>query len=187
MADSTKITPVGLPLYNIVKAEIITQETAPKIYSWETASKVNAKPKISQGSEDILRVKNRIIAKNKFEDLVTGYEIDFEDNVFLPEVFALVDGGTLTSNAGKAVKYEGPASGSPVNRLSFDIKLYTEEKDSDSSTKSYACFTVKNCKGKPAEFSIEDGKVLVPKLTMESSPKVGEKPVSIDFMDKLPA
>lgn len=175
-------------LANIVKVEIKTIEDVPKVYSWETASKAAVKPYLSEGSEEFLRVKNTILATNRFEDIVIGYDIEFEDNTFIAEVFSLVDGGTLVYDeidTDKLVSYNAPTVGNVVERTMFDLAIYTEEKDIDGYAKSYAKLILKNCKGKPAEFDLEDGQFFVPKLTVSSRPKAGESPISIEFIDEL--
>ena len=180
----------GKPLVNIVRAEIITEETSPKTFRWETASKATIKPKVSTGEEKILRIKNKIVAKNETEDIVIGYDLEFEDNTMNPEIFALIDGGTIeydSEEPAKAVQYNAPVAGQTVTRTKFTLNVYTEEKDGDGSTVSYAKFNYKHCKGKPAEYNIEDGNFMVPKLIMASSPKIGESPVTIDFLEELPA
>lgn len=180
----------GKPLVNIIRAEIVTEEENPKNYRWKTASKASIKPKVSEGEEKILRIKNKLIAKNETEDIVTGYDLEFEDNTMNPEIFALIDGGTIiydSVNPTRAIKYNAPVAGETVNRTKFTITIYTEEKDGDGSSIGYAAFKYKHCKGKPAEYNIEDGNFMVPKLIMKSSPKIGESPVEIEFLNELPA
>lgn len=176
-------------LANIVRVEIATIEAIPRKFRWETSSKASIKPFVSEGSEEILRVKNSILATNRYEDIVVGYDLEFEDNAFVPEVFALIDGGTLIYNEldpNKLERYDAPVVGLPVNRKLFNLSIYTEEKDIDGMAKSYAKLQLNNCKGKPAEFELEDGKFMVPKFSVASRPKAGESPTSLDFLDVLP-
>lgn len=175
-------------LANIVRVEIETQEDVPKKYSWETASKAGIQPYISEGEEEFLRVKNTILATNRFEDIVIGYDIEFEDNTFVPEVFALIDGGTLEYddlNTDKVIAYNAPRVGKVVNRTVFNLSIITEEKDIDGLARSYAKLVLNNCIGKPAEFELEDGQFMVPQFTVASRPRSGESPVSIEFLDSL--
>lgn len=179
----------GMPLVNIRRVEIITEEDIPQKYIWETADKAKVVPEISKGKETTLRIKNKIYANDRTEDIVIGYNLEFQDNMFIPEVFALIDGGTViydkTDNT-KVIGYEGAEIGTVVKRTLFTLNVYTEEKDQSGETIKYAKFLYKHCKGKPAEFDIEDGKFMVPKFKIESRPKQGEKPVKIDFLDELP-
>ncbi|WP_142415406.1 Ig-like domain-containing protein [Hathewaya massiliensis] len=170
----------GLPIANIVLAEVIDESTGEKHY-FDTADKANAKPDLSQGKEDILRNKNRIIAMNRTEDICIGYEIKLTNNTFPQKLMALVDGGTVTSTG-----YEGPEVGKATERKPFTLNLYSEEKDYDSETLRYVKFTFKHNKGKPVEFKFEDGKFYIPEFDSKSRPKKGEKPVYIEFVDNLP-
>lgn len=171
----------SLPIANIALAEIIN-ETTGEAFIFDTAEKADAKPDLSKGKEDILRVKNRIIAMNRTDDICIGYNIKLTDNTFSPELMALIDGGVATENG-----YEGPEVGKVVNKAPYTLNLYSEEKDYDSSTLRYAKFSFKHNKGTPVEFQFEDGKFYVPEFESTSRPKKGEKPVYITFVDELPS
>lgn len=180
----------GKPLVNIVRAEIVTEEETPETFTFDTANEAGVEPSLSEGEETILRVKNIILATNRTEDIVIGYDLTLTDNVLHPEVFALIDGGTLTYDdvdTTKVIKYEGPEAGSAISRKKFTLNLYTEEKDNDGDVLGYAKFTFAHCKGKPVKYSIKDGEFQVPELTAKSRPKRGEKPVTIEFLDILSA
>ncbi len=179
----------GMSLVNIVRAEVIEDGVGGKTYAFDTASESNIEPFISDGEETILRVKNKIKAINRTEDIVAGYDITFSDNVLIPEVMALVDGGTVTFDTAtppKATKYEGPAAGQVVTRKTFTINIYTEEKDVDGATVKYAKLSFNNCKGTPVSFSLKDGEFFVPEFKVKSRPKNGEKPITIEFLSTLP-
>ncbi|WP_123053149.1 Ig-like domain-containing protein [Clostridium sp. JN-1] len=183
MSESTSSTGTeiqGMPIANIALAEIINEVTGQRYY-FDTAEKADIKPDLSKGKEDILRVKNRIIAMNRTEDICIGYNIKLTDNTFPPELMCLVDGGTMTSSG-----YEGPQIGVAVNKTPFTLNLYSEEKDYDSSTVKYVKFGFKHNKGTPVEFKFEDGKFYVPEFESHSRPKKGEKPVYIEYVDRLP-
>jgi hypothetical protein len=171
----------SLPIANIALAEIIN-ETTGEAFIFDTAEKADAKPDLSKGKEDILRVKNRIIAMNRTDDICIGYNTKLTDNTFSPELMALIDGGVATENG-----YEGPEVGKVVNKAPYTLNLYSEEKDYDSSTLRYAKFSFKHNKGTPVEFQFEDGKFYVPEFESTSRPKKGEKPVYITFVDELPS
>ena len=170
----------GMPIANIVLGEIIDEVTK-TTYTFDTADKANAKPDLSKGKEDILRVKNRLIALNRTEDICIGYNIKLTNNTFSPETMAIVDGGVVTTDG-----YEGAEVGKATERHPFTLNLYSEEKDYDSETLQYVQFTFKHNKGKPVEFKFEDGKFFVPELESNSRPKKGEKPVYIKFVKELP-
>lgn len=173
------------PLANIVRVEIETEEDNPKQYKLtDVASEAEVTAFVSEGEEQELRVKNVIKAQNKTEDIVKGYDIRLVNATMVPEVLALIDGGTWDDTE---KKYSAPVVGSPVNRTPFTMHIYTEEKDVDGDTLSYVKFSYKHCKGTPVNYSLQDGQFFAPELTAKSRPKMGESPVEFEILDELPA
>lgn len=172
-------------LANIARVDITTEEDIPQTYSLtEVASEAEVTAFISEGTEQELRVKNTIKAQNKTENIVKGYDIRLVSATMVPEVLALVDGGTWDETT---KKYTAPVVGTPVTRTPFTTDIYTEEKDADGSTISYVKFTYKHCTGEPTNYSLQDGEFFVPELTAKSRPKMGESPVEFEILDELPA
>lgn len=179
-------------LANIVRVEVETEETTPKQYRLtDVATEAEVLAFISEGTEEELRVKNVIKAQNNTEDIVKGYDIKLLAASMVPEILALIDGGELrfTGTAPDLVLagYDAPVVGTPVTRKQFTLKVYTEEKDTDGTTLSYVCFKYMHCKGKPVNYTNQEGQFFVPEMTAKSRPKSGESPVSIDFLSTLPA
>lgn len=174
-----------LAIANIARVEIVTEETVPATYVLtDVASEAEATAYLSEGEEQILRVKDRIKAQNKTEDIVMGYDLRLLSATMVPDILALVDGGEISED-GK--KYDAAVLGDTVERTSFTTNIYTEEKDADGSTISYVKFSYKNCKGTPVNYLINDGEFFAPELNIKSRSKLGDSPVSIEFMDELPA
>ena len=116
-------------LANIVRVDIETEEEIPVTYTLtDVAREAEVTAFISEGTENELRVKNTIKAQNKFEDIVKGYDIRLVSATMIPEILALIDGGTWDS---LSKKYTAPVVGSPVNRTPFTLHIYTEEKDAE--------------------------------------------------------
>lgn len=179
-------------LANIVRVEIETEEATPKLYRLtDVATEAEVTAYVSEGKEEELRVKNTIKAQNNTEDIVKGYDTKLIAATMVPELLALVDGGTLRYTGEEPARelagYDAPPIGAPVNRTLFTLSIYTEEKDADGSTTSYVKFTYKHCKGKPVNYVQKDGEFFVPEFLAKSRPKRGESPVSIDFLTELPA
>jgi len=173
------------PLANIARVEIETEEEIPKQYRLtDVASEADVTAFVSEGEEQELRVKNTIKAQNKTEDIVKGYDIRLVAVTMVPEVLALIDGGTWDE---ANQKYSAPVVGSPVQRTPFTMHIYTEEKDADGETKSYVKFSYKHCKGTPVNYSLQNGQFFAPELTAKSRPKQGESPVEFEILDELPA
>ena len=173
------------PLANIVRVEIETEETIPVSYRLtDIASEAEVTAFVSAGAELELRVKNTIKAQNKTEDIVKGYDIKLVAATMVPEIIALVDGGVWEP---VSKKYTAPVVGTPVSRTPFTTHIYTEEKDVDGATKSYAKFSYKHCKGTPVNYSLSDGEFFAPEMILKSRPKMGESPVEFAILSELPA
>src|SRR5699024_3653828 len=121
---------------NIARVDFVTQEDEPKVYKLiDVASEAESIAYLSEGEQDVLRIKNTIKAQNNTEDIVLGYDNRFVNATLVPEILALVDGGELTYGADDEVEeYIAPELGSPVERQKFTTRVYTEEKDGDGST-----------------------------------------------------
>lgn len=175
---------------NIARVEIVTEEDVPRTFRLtDVASEAEATAYLSEGEEETLRVKNTIKAQNKTEDIVMGYDIKMISATMIAEILALVDGGQLTYDdvdKTKVIAYDAPIIGSAINRTMFTTNIYTEEKDGDGSTKSFVKFGYKNCKGKPVNYVLSDGEFFVPEFNITSRGKLGESPVKLEFLDKLP-
>lgn len=178
-------------LANITRVEIETEEAEPKNYRLtDVASEAEATATISEGEEDLLRVKNVIKAVNKTEDLVRGYDIRLVYATMIPEILALVDGGEITyaDETNEVVQsYEAPPVGVVVERVPFTTHIYAEQKDADGSTLSYVKFSYRNCKGTPVDYTLQDGEFYVPEFNIESRSKINESPVKVEFLEELPA
>ena len=139
---------VQIPLANVARVELVTEENTPKTYVVDTANEMKLEAFVSEGEEKELRKLNRLLAQLKTEDLTKGYNLTMKDMVMSPPVFALVDGGVSTTGAeGKFEGYTGPKMGEVVNRTPFTVNIYTEEKDGDGETTGYLKFTCEHCKG----------------------------------------
>lgn len=171
---------------NIEKTEIVTEETTPVTYEFDTAEEANYSPDISEGSENIKRIKNRIVAVNSTDDIQYGSTVNLKDACFQPEVLAVIDGGTVTKESEKITGYTAPVAGSPVVRKSFTLNIYTSEKGTDGEILNYYKFSFPNCKGKPAKFSFKDGEYMTPEYTIVSRPPKGVAPYSLSILETLP-
>lgn len=183
-------TPVEInekPIVNIVRVEIETEETTPRVLRFDTASEATYAPVISEGAETVLRIKNKILATDRTEDLQYGSDVNMTQVVMVPEVLEIVDGGTLKKEADKVTGYTPPLVGVAVSRVAFKLKVYTEEKDGDGSTLGYQCFEFLGCKGKPVNFSFKDGEFMAPQYTISSRVKLNTAPYNLTFIDTLPA
>lgn len=177
----------GMPLVNIVAAEIITEGNSPELMCFDTASTAEPEPFVSEGEEKELRVKNQILAQNCLEDIIKGYNIKLKDVVFRPKLFALLDGGSARDlYSGNVNRYSAPIAGAASERIQFTLRLYSEEKNGNGEPASYCRFSFPHCVGTPASFSLEDGSFFTPEYEIHSRPSGGESAMIIECMNSLP-
>ena len=175
-----------MAIANIERVDIITEETTPRVFSFDTASDASAEAQISAGAENELRIKNQILAQNITEDIVKGYNVTFTDSTFAPEVFALIDGGTSTVSGDDFKSYTAPTAGEVVARVKSKMAVYASEKDYDGNSLSYVAFVFPHAKGSPASVTLKDGEFYSPSYTMKSRPSKGQSPLSVVSLPSLP-
>lgn len=166
---------------------MVIVRTSTKKYVVKTASEADFKAAIEQGSEKALKKKEQILAINKVNDVLKGYDVTFTDLLMHPEILALIEGGVATFQpSGKFESFTAPVAGSVVVRESLGIDIYCENVDTSGAAKDYIVFSLENCTGKPTEFSLKDGEFWTPKFTAESRPAKGTSPIKIKRVDALP-
>ena len=174
---------VQIPLANVARVELVTEETTPKTYVVDTANEMKLEAFVSEGEEKELRKLNRLLAQLKTEDLTKGYDLTMKDMVMSPPVFALVDGGrTLTVFAGEF---------QITRRLSVAVLLLGIDVDRERRSVHHLAHlrtrvSFKHCKGTPADIEIKDGDFFAPEYKLKSRPKIGESPIAITPLDELP-
>lgn len=175
-----------MAIANIERVDMITEETTPRVFSFDTASDASAEAQISAGAENELRVKNQILAQNITEDIVKGYNVTFTDSTFAPEVFALIDGGTSTVSGDDFKSYVAPTAGEVVERVKSTMAVYASEKDYDGNSLAYIAFVFPHAKGSPASVSLKDGEFYSPSYTVKSRPSKGQSPLKMISLPSLP-
>lgn len=184
----------GMPLVDISLAQVITYvqpagTVVDKTINFVTANEADVEPAISAGDEKIFRVKNQIIAINRTEDIVIGYDVTLKNNELIMELLALVDGGDLVFDeieTTKVIGYDAPSTGGVVEREAFDLALYCAEKDQSGDTVGYVKFLFKHTKGSPVKYTFKDGEFFVPEMKVSSRPKSTDFPVEISVLTALP-
>lgn len=173
---------------NLAMVEFETLGDAPKIYRTTKIQELGYSAVISEGGEVVHRIKNEILATDKKEDIQYGSDLTASHVVFSPQIFALIDGGTLVFDdlePTKVVGYNPPAIGSVVNRTKFNVRAYSEVKDGEEIV-GYNCIEFVKCKGKPISFTFKDGEFVVTQYTIISRPGKSELPYSLKKLDTLP-
>ena len=131
------------------------------------------------------RVKNTVMGRIKTDDLLSGYNLSCEDERFIPQVIALVDGGSWDGEA-STKKYTGPKAGEATARTAFDAYLYTSDRGAGGEIKNRLEWKFPNCKGKPVKFGGEDNAFTKQPYEFESRPEDGEAAYEVSVVDEFP-
>lgn len=176
------------PIVNIVRAEVVTKESVPRVLHFETVSSASPEPFISEGEESELRIRNTILAQERLEDIIKGYNITLKDCVLSRELLDLIDGGQSTAGASTtAGSYQSPVAGQESARTHFTLHLYAVEKDYAGDPVAYFRFSFPNCVGTPAKFSLENGSFAAPEYVIRSRPSANKCAMAVVALDTLPA
>lgn len=174
----------AVPIANIIGAELIT-ESPRSLYTVSTVKTVTPEPVYSEGREDELRSKNRILAQNFLDDILKGYNIKLKDVVFSPDLMAVIQGGEVTEN-GAISGFSSPAAGTEQVKPRFTLRVYSEEKNPDGTSGDCYRFTFPGCVGTDARFSFEDGEFILPEYTVRSRAPFNESCMSIECLGAKP-
>lgn len=180
MAENTLLT--GFNIANVEGVKIVTEEAEPKTHCWKTMTSFDAEAHIEEGEEKVQRVKNTIMGRLKTEDVVGGYNLNCEDERLIPEILALVDGGTW--NAEEQV-YKAPVIGKDIQRTAFDLYIYTSDRGADGEVKNYLEWLFPHTKGTPVKLGGKDNEFHKPSYTLESRPADGESPFEVAVVAAL--
>lgn len=153
----------------------------------DTANKVSVESQ-TEDTDAVKLVKgSRVIAQKLGKSILTGNKITLTDNVFIPELVKIFQGGTITpSDDSKYPSYEPPAAGSTDKGEIFELDVYSAVYNAAGLIERYEKITYPNCQGTPISLSTEDGTFRVPEYTINSAPKTGEKAYKITYEKTLP-
>lgn len=151
----------------------------------DTANKIAVEPQ-TETTDAIKLVKlGRLIAQKPATTTITGHQITMTDNVFIPELVKILQGGTV-SGTGDTLTYTPPVAGSTVKGQVFELDCYSAQYDASGQIVRYEKITYPNCQGTPVAMSSEDDVFRVPEYTINSAPKEGEAPYKISYVKTLP-
>lgn len=171
------------------------------VYILNTANKLGVN--VQTETEDAVKlvVKGRLIAQKPETVTITGNTLVLTDNVFIPEVVKLLQGGTIkywadashttmsNTDAGFGVaQYAPPVAGSAEKGEICELMAYSAIYNAAGIITGYERITYPNCTGTPIALSAEDGTFRAPEYTIYSAPDTGEAPYTIDYIaaDALP-
>ena len=165
----------------------------------DTASQVAVEPQTEETDAIQLIVKGVLKAQKPAHTTLTGTEITLTDNVFIPEVVQILQGGTIyywnDGDRGSKVTeptqygiagYEPQKVGSTDTGKPFTLALYSAQYDAAGKIVQYEKVTYPHCKGQVVTLESEDDVFRSPEYTITSAAATGEAMYTIDYVDKLP-
>lgn len=171
------------------------------IYILDTSNKLGVN--VQTETEDAVKlvVKGRLIAQKPETVTITGNTLVLTDNVFIPEVVKLLQGGTIKywgeaahttkvdADAGFGVaSYAPPVAGSSDKGKVCILMAYSAIYNAAGIITGYERITYPNCTGTPIALNAEDNVFRSSEYTIYSAPDTGEAPYTIDYIgpDDLP-
>ena len=174
---------VGIPTIDVC---LIVVRTSTVEIAVDTANKIGVEPQI-ETSEAIKVIKlGRLIAQKPEQSTITGHRITLTDNVFIPELAKILQGGTV-SGTGISMTYEPPVAGSTDKGEVFELDAYSAEYDASGQIVKYEKVTYPNCQGTPFGVSSEDDVFRIPEYVINSAPRTGQAPYKISYVSDLPS
>lgn len=178
-----------IPTIDVVLVTI-KPKTGDKEFALDTANKIGVEVQTEVTEAVKLVIKNKLKAQKGQQTTITGHQITLTDNVFIPEVAKILQGGTITwesaEYASKVTGYQPPVAGSDEKGEIFELSAYSAIYDASAAIVGYEKTTYPNCQGTPFGLNSEDGVFRVSEYTINSAPNTGEAPYKIEYVDALP-
>lgn len=182
----TKKKAVGIPTIDVslVVVRTGTEDNGLEI-AVDTANKIRVEPQTETTNAVKLVKLGRLLAQKPSETTITGHQITLTDNVFIPELVQIFQGGTIEGE-GDMLVYKPPVAGSAEKGKVFEVDCYSAEYDASGQIVKYEKITYPNCQGTPITINTEDGVFRLPEYVINSAPKTGEAPYTISYVKSLP-
>lgn len=182
----TKKKATGIPTIDVALVVVRTgTESNGMEIAVDTANKIAVEPQTDTVDAIKLVKLGRLLAQKPATTTITGHQITLTDNVFIPELVKILQGGTLTGT-GASMIYTPPVAGSGEKGEVFELDAYSAEYDASGQIVKYEKITYPNCQGTPISINTEDDVFRVPEYTINSAPKSGEAPYKISYVEQLP-
>ena len=153
-----------------------------------TAESCELEPVVSEGSEEVARTEDKILAIVRTPDLLYGYDVTFKDNTFESTVTSLIGGLKVTPGDDEETEdtISTPMMSEGSTMKPFRLEMYVANYEGDS-IKNYVKITLNNCSGKAPKFSV--GKEFyAPEFEIKAREATKAKlPIkTITYVDSLP-
>lgn len=180
---ATKKQAVGVPTIDVALVVVRTESVEIAI---DTANKIAVEAQTEETDAIKLVKLGKLIAQKPATTTITGHTITLTDNVFIPEVVKIFQGGTVGNEPDGYHTYTPPVAGSADKGEVFALDCYSAVYDSSGQIVKYELITYPNCQGTPVVLNTEDDVFRLPEYTINSAPKKGEAPYKISYVPQLP-
>lgn len=172
---------------DVALVTLTTNDTTPIELGLKTGNQVSVDTDLETTEAIKLIVKGVLIAQKREINTITGTTITLNDNVFNPELVKILQGGTITYDAGGDFEsYTPPVVGTEYSPTAFTLNLYTAHYDASGIVQGYERVSYPNCTGNPVAFAAEDDTFAAPEYTIISAPGEGQAPYTITYVSTLP-
>lgn len=178
-----------IPTIDVAMVTIQTYEESADELVITTANKIGVTVATETQDKIPLIVKGVLIAQKPQETTITGHTIVLTDNVFIPELVQILQGGTIKYDElepTKVIGYTPPVVGSTEKGKLFKLNAYSAIYNAAGVVTGYEKITYPNCQGVPVAFNSEDGVFRASDYTINSAPARGEAPYDMDIVTALP-
>ena len=188
-----------IPTIDIVLFTVTSTKSGSVEIGLQTANKLEVNTQTETQDAVKLVVKGALLAQKPAVTTITGTTLVLTDNVFIPELVKILQGGTIKywtttehtaegdTDAGYGVSsYTPPVAGSAEKGEIFTAKAYSAIYNAAGVITGYECIEYPNCQGVPVAFSSEDGAFRAPEYTINSAPDKNQAPYKITYLKELP-
>lgn len=178
-----------IPTIDVAMVTIQTYEDSADELVITTANKLGVTVATDTQDKIPLIVKGVLIAQKPQQTTITGHTLVLTDNVFIPELVQILQGGTIKYDdveTTKVVGYTPPVVGSTEKGKLFKLNAYSAIYNAAGVVTGYEKITYPNCQGVPVAFNSEDGVFRASDYTINSAPAQGEAPYEMDIVSALP-
>lgn len=180
---ATKKAANGIPTIDVSLVVVRTTEVEIAV---DTANKIAVEAQTEESDAIKLVKLGKLLAQKPATKTITGHTITLTDNVFIPEVVKIFQGGTVGESSDGYPSYTPPVAGGTDKGEVFDLDCYSAVYDSSGQIVKYELITYPNCQGTPVVLNTEDDVFRLPEYTINSAPKKGQPPYKISYVDELP-
>lgn len=166
---------------------------------FDTANQIEVEAQTEEQDAVKLIVKGKLKAQKPASVTITGHQITLHDNVFIPELVKLLQGGTIkywqdanrtesgtTETDYGVAGYTPPVTGSDDKGKVVTLNAYSAIYNAAGVITGYEKTMYPNCTGVPIAFNSEDDTFRAPEYTINSAPNTGQPPYDISYVKTLP-